>query len=434
MKKQINIALLGFGTVGSGVYEVIEKRQENELPHKVGAQVHITKVMVRNPDKYRDQVDVNTELTTDWQSIINDDNIDIVIELIGGIEPARTYILEALGRGKHVISANKDLIAVHGQEIFKKAAENHCDFMFEASALGAIPIIQPIKEDLAANQLSEIVGIMNGTTNYILTKMTEEGWDFQKALDDATALGYAEADPTADIEGLDAGRKVAILATIAFHTPAVFSDVYVEGITKITPRDIAYAKRLGCVIKLLGITARVGDGIEMRVHPALIAEDHPLATVNNSFNAAFIKGDAVGEVMFYGHGAGRLPTASAVAGDVINICRNMMTNSVGRVTDYSYDVLPVCPMSDVYSRFFVRFKVQDTPGVLAKIGECFGDAEVSIAQVIQSVLADEERDQAEVVVITHCVQESAFQTAMDCIELLNEIHSVESIIRVYGDM
>lgn len=436
MEKNIKIALLGFGTVGSGVYEVIEERQKNEFPYKVGANVDVKWVMALDPENLVDRVKPHTKLTSDWQDVISDPEVDIVIELIGGIEPARTFVLEALQAGKHVVSANKDLIAVYGMEIFKTAADNQCDFMFEASALGAIPIIQPLKESLAANRITEIVGIMNGTTNYILTKMSSQGWDFNQALAEATKLGYAEADPTADIEGIDAARKVAILANIAFHTPTHLDDVYVEGITKVTPSDISYAERLGCVIKLLGIASRLNDGIEMHVHPALIAKNHPLATVNDSFNAVFIRGDAVDEAMFYGHGAGRLPTASAVVGDVMHICRNIHNGLAGHNSDYTYESLPIKLMEEVSSRFFVRFVVRDTTGVLAAIGNCFGDAKVSIAQVIQSGLDREiEGEQsAELVVITHEVVEEKFWKAMASVRNQKDVFGVESIIRVYGDI
>lgn len=437
MNKTIHVALLGFGTIGSGTYEVIEERQKDALPHKVGAEVKVTWVYGRAQEKVSVQAHLasHTTFTSDWQDIIQDKDVDIVIELMGGIEPAKTYILDALRAGKHVVTANKDLIADHGQELFKTAADYHCDLMFEASALGAIPIIQPIKEDLAANTLTELVGIMNGTTNYILTKMGSEGWDFYDALAEAQRLGFAEADPTADIEGYDAGRKVAILATIAFHTPVTFADVTVEGITKITSSDMTYADRLGCVIKLLGLARRTNGGIDLRVYPALIAKGHPLASVNDAFNAIFIKGDAVDEVMFYGHGAGRLPTASAVVGDVINICRNLKTGSVGRVSDYSYDAIPVLEPGQSKSRFFLRMQVADSPGVLAKIGYAFGEAQVSIAQVIQGTSAESDNGHlAELVIITHEVEQAAFDQAIEAVTALDVVVKIESKVRVYGDI
>lgn len=431
-KDKINIALLGMGTVGSGVYEVIEHLQKGQFQYKVGADVHVTHILVRSPEKYQQQVLPHTMLTTNWEDILNDESVDIVIEVMGGIEPAKTYITEALRAGKNVVSANKDLIAVHGAALHKEAARMKKDFMYEAAVLGAIPIIHPLKESLAGNSITEIVGIMNGTTNYILTQMSEKGWDFDEALAKATELGYAEADPTADIEGLDAGRKVAILANIAFHTPAVFDDVYVEGITGITSLDMRYAKALGCVIKLFGIASRDKEGISLRVHPAIIAQNHPLASVNGSFNAAFVRGDAVDEAMFYGRGAGKLPTASAIVGDVIDVCRNIQYEAEGRIGDFTYENFPIKAMHQTVSRFYVRLLVSDRTGVLAEVGNCFGKTDVSIAEVMQKSTSKEEG--AELVIITHDVLEEKFNKAMKMIAESDKIFRVENIIRVYGEL
>lgn len=433
--RTIKVALLGFGTVGSGVYEVIEHMQKNHFIHKVGVNIEVAALLDLRADQLRDQVEPHTKLTADWQEIVNDPDIDIVVEVIGGLEPARTFILDALNHGKNVVSANKDLIAVHGAEIMATAAANNKDFMFEAAALGAIPIVHPLQEGLLGSQISEVVGIMNGTTNYILSKMTSEKWDFDEALAEATRLGYAEADPTADIEGLDAGRKVAILANLACHTPAVFDDVYIEGITKMSKADIEYAERLGCVIKLLGIIRRMDTGIQLCVHPALISNQHPLAAVNDSFNAVFVTGDAVDEAMFYGRGAGKLPTAGAIVGDIIDITRNILHQCEGRVGRSIYENFPVIPMQDTRSRFFVRFIVRDTTGVLAAIGTCFGNANVSIAEMIQRETEQtENEDAAELVVITHDVLEGNFNQALRCIEDLPQVYKVDSIIRVYGNL
>lgn len=431
-KSKIKLALLGFGTVGSGVYEVVMERQRSHFKQKVGAEVEIKTVLVRHPDKYKDQIDPSVQLTNGWAAIVEDPEIDIVVELIGGIEPARTYIMEALAAGKNVVSANKDLIAIHGRDIYAAAKRAGKDFMFEAAAMGAIPIVHPLMEGLVGNHISEIVGIMNGTTNYILTKMTSEAWDYEKALAEATRLGYAEADPTADVEGLDAGRKVAILANLAFHTPAVFEDVYIEGITKVTPTDISYARQLGGVIKLLGLATRTDRGIALRVHPALLPVNHPLASVNDSFNAAFVRGDAVDEAMFYGRGAGKLPTASAVVGDIIEIARNSLCGCEGRVGDITYESLPVLPIDEVRSSFFLRIRVIDSPGVLAKISGAFAKVEVSIAQVVQETAPGE--DLADLVIITHQVTEKYFRQAMDEILGMEVVDGIASIIRVYGDL
>ena len=321
MADTVKVALLGLGTIGSGVYKLIERQQE-EMSSKAGASIEIVAILVHNLGKEREGVD-RTLLTDRWEDIINNEEIQIVIELMGGIEPARTMILEALKAGKNVVTANKDLVAEYGGELLDTAAEKGVDFLFEAAVGGGIPIIRPMKQCLAVNEIDEVMGIVNGTTNYILTKMFEDGMDFDQALAQATELGYAEADPTADVEGLDAGRKIAILASIAFHSRIGFSDVYTEGITRITARDIAYARELGCVIKLLGIARNTPEGIETAVYPMLLPQHHPLASVRDSFNAIFVHGDAVDDAMFYGRGAGQLPTASAVMGDVIDVVRNL---------------------------------------------------------------------------------------------------------------
>lgn len=430
--KTIQVALLGMGTVGSGVYEIIENLQKGNFINKVGADVQVKRILVRSPKKYENMVAEHTILTTNWEDIVNDDDIDIVVEVMGGIDPARQYLTEALKAGKSIVSANKDLIAVHGRELEALAKENKKDFRYEASALGAIPIVQPLKENLAANHFSEIVGIMNGTTNYILTNMAEKGLSFEDALAEATELGYAEADPTADIEGLDAGRKVAILANIAFHTPVVFDDVHVEGITKISKLDMAFADSIGCAIKLLGIVTKLEDGLVLSVHPAIISKNHPLASVGGSFNAIFVTGDAVDEAMFYGRGAGKLPTASAVVGDVIDVCRDIVYGCEGRIGDYTYENIPIKPMGDTKSRFYVRLMIEDKPGVLAEIGACFGNHDVSIAQVQQKDSTG--ADEAEFIVITHEVLEEKFQCAIEEAKKAACVRQVENVIRIYGSV
>lgn len=430
--KTIQVALLGFGTVGSGTFEVIMDRQREQFAHKVGADLVVKTVLVRHPDKYRDLIPTQVQVTDDIDQILADEDIDIVVELIGGLEPAKTYILKALAAGKSVVSANKDLIAVAGREIYAAAAKAGKDFMFEAAAMGAIPIVHPLMEGLSANHIEEIVGIMNGTTNYILSKMAEEGWSYDQALAEATRLGYAETDPTADIEGLDAGRKVAILANLAFHCPAVFDDVYIEGITKVTSVDIAYAARFGYVIKLLGIANKQVEDVALRVYPALIDKRHPLASVSDSFNAAFVRGDAVDEAMFYGRGAGKLPTASAVVGDIIDISRNIVCGCEGRLGDSTYESCRFLPIDEVENPFFVRLTVKDSSGVLARIGQAFGDADVSIAQVVQETLSA--HDLADLVIITHSVKERNFRQALTAIRNIAVVEKVESIIRVYGDI
>ena len=423
----IKAALLGAGTVGGGVYQILE-RQKEEMPKKLGASVEIAKILVRDTKKEREGMD-SALFTDNWAEIREDSGIQIVIELMGGIEPARTYILEALRAGKHVVTANKDLLAEHGRELLDTAEENGCDLMFEAAVAGGIPIIRPLKQCLAANHITEVMGIVNGTTNYILTRMTAEGMEFSQALSRASELGYAEADPTADIEGYDAGRKVAIMASIAFNSRVTFDDVYMEGITKITAADIAYAAELNTVIKLLGVAKNTGDGIEAGVYPMLLPKDHPLASVQDVFNAVFVHGDAVDDAMFMGRGAGRFPTGSAVAGDLFEIARNIRTGSTGRIHCTCYKNLRVKPVEETNSRYFLRLQVEDRPGVLAGIASVFGNNNVSIAQVIQKNKCGE---LAELVVITDHVLERHFKDSLLVLREMSMIKEVSAILRVYG--
>ena len=429
-KKIIRAALLGLGTVGTGVYKVLKEQKEEMLP-KLGSQIEIKKILVRNLEKAAAKVDNPVVLTNQWEDIVNDPEIDIVIELIGGIEPAKSYILGALNAGKHVVSANKDLIAVYGKELLDAAEANHVDFLFEAAVAGGIPIIRPLKECLAGNHMTEVMGIVNGTTNFILTKMTQEGMEFKDALALATELGYAEADPTADIEGLDAGRKVAILASVAFNSRVVFDDVYIEGITKITSKDIKYAKELGSDIKLLGVANNTEDGIEAYVCPMLIPSSHPLASVNDSYNAVFVHGDAVENAMFYGRGAGELPTASAVVGDIFEIARNIKNNCSARIGCTCYKELPVKKMADTHNRYFLRLLVEDRCGVLAEMTAVFAKYHVSVEQIVQK--ASKHQDCAEIVVITAKVREGDFRTAMEELSGRSSVRKISSMLRVYGE-
>lgn len=424
--KKIKLALLGLGTVGTGVYKLIHMRSD-VMEQTIGAQMEIKKILVHNINKKREGIDPSL-LTDDWKEIITDDEIQIVVEVIGGIEPARTMILEALRAGKNVVSANKDLIAEQGRELLDTAQEAGKDFLFEAAVAGGIPIIRPLKQCLAANEISDVLGIVNGTTNYILTKMFEDGMEFSDALKKAQELGYAEADPTADVEGLDAGRKVAIMASIAFHSRVVFQDVYTEGISKITAADIAYAKEFDSVIKLLGVARNTETGIEAGVYPVMLNKDHPLASVRNSFNAVFIHGDAVDDAMFYGRGAGEMPTASAVAGDVIDVARDIAYGCTGRISCTCYRQLPVKPFGEVENKFFIRMQVQNRPGVLAQIATVFGEHEVSIARVVQKHVHEE---QAELVIVTEKVKELYMKDALDELGRMENIFEVSSVIREF---
>ena len=427
--KTIKVGLLGLGTVGTGVYKLIGRRSE-EMQQKTGAALEIKKILVHNMKKVRQGVDQNL-LTDQWKEIIEDDEIQIVIEVMGGIEPAKTMITEALKAGKNVVSANKDLIAEYGKELYDAAKEGSADFLFEAAVAGGIPIIRPLKQCLEGNQIDEIMGIVNGTTNYILTKMFEDGMDFTEALAKATELGYAEADPTADIDGLDAGRKVAILASVAFNSRVVFDDVYIEGITKISAKDIRYAKEMGCAIKLLGVARNTESGVEAYVCPMLIPNDHPLATVNDSYNAVFVHGDAVEDAMFFGRGAGELPTASAVVGDIFDIVRNMEAGCCGRIGCTCYKQLPVKKMEDTYNRYFLRLHVEDRCGVLAEMTEVFAKYHVSIAQIIQKDSQNQDDHLAEVVVITSKVREGDFKTAVQELSNKSSVKRISKTIRVY---
>lgn len=424
--KTVKVGLLGLGTVGGGVYKLLE-RQKEEMADKTGAHVEIAGILVHNLDKKREGVD-ETLLTDRWEDLLGNEEIEIIIEVMGGIEPARTMIGEALRAGKNVVTANKDLLAAHGEELLAIAEEKSADLLFEAAVAGGIPIMRPLRQCLAGNEISEVMGIVNGTTNYILTKMFEQGMGFEEALAKATELGYAEADPTADIEGLDAGRKVAIMASSAFHSRVVFDDVHVEGITKITAQDIKYAKEFDSVIKLIGIARNTPEGVEACVYPMLLSEEHPLASVRNSFNGVFVHGDAVDDVMFYGRGAGEFPTASAVMGDVIDVVRNIVCGCTGRITCTCYRDTPVKKFDDIRNKFFLRMQVDNQPGVLASIASVFGAHKVSINKVVQKIVTD---GIAELVIVTDAVKEYHMQNALDHLLCMKTVKEISSVIREY---
>ncbi|MGI6093034.1 MAG: homoserine dehydrogenase [Veillonellaceae bacterium] len=423
--KIINVALLGFGTVGSGVVKILNSNGDKIAP-KIGAALNVKTVLVRNPQKVRD-IEFSGNITTDYEQIINDPEIDIIVEVMGGENPTKDYILRALRAGKHVVTANKDVVAKYGKELFEAAEESNVDLMFEASVGGGIPIIRPLKQCLAANEISEVMGIVNGTTNYMLTKMTNEKMDFADVLAEAQAKGYAEADPTADVGGFDAARKLAILSSIAFGTRVALDDVYVEGITKISKQDIEYATELGYVIKLLAIGREDENGIDVRVHPAFIPSDHPLATVNDVFNAIYVRGNAVGETMFYGRGAGQMPTASAITADIIDVARNMMHNVNGRILCTCFDEKKLCNIKQTKSPYYIRILVDDKPGVLAAIAGAFGAQQVSLNSVIQKRKVN---NCAEIVLITYYVSEANIRLAIDTIKGMSVVNEVKNIIRV----
>ena len=350
---------------------------------------------------------------------------------MGGLHPAKEYMLRAMEAGKSVVTANKDVVAQFGQELFDMAEKHDVDFRFEASVGGGIPIIMPLKQCLTANRISEVLGIVNGTTNYMLTKMSEEGMSYDDVLKEAQEKGYAEANPSADVDGLDAARKAAILSSIAFNMRISLADVSVEGITKITPEDISYAKNLGYVVKLLAIGKETDDGINVRVHPVFLPKEHPLASVNGVYNAIFVRGNAIGEAMFYGPGAGSLPTASAVVADIIDVSRDIVTHSFGRLNCTCYREKVLCPIEKTQSSYYVRLLVEDKPGVLGAIATAFGNADVSLQSVIQTQRNGNE--QAEIVAITHCVSHANILAALGVLKALPVVSEVRNLIRVEND-
>ena len=427
MEKVIQIALLGAGTVGSGVVKVLEMNRR-QITERVGALIQLKTVLVRTLGKARPEL-ASYQVTDKIEDILNDEEIDVVVELMGGIHPAREYMLRAMEAGKSVVTANKDVVAQFGKDMFDMAERQDVDFLFEASVGGGIPIITPLKQCLTANKVTEIMGIVNGTTNYMLTKMTECGSDYNTVLKEAQEKGYAEANPSADVDGLDAARKAAILASLAFNTRVELKDVSVEGITKITPADIDYAKNLGYVIKLLAVGKDSPEhGVDVRVHPVFLPEDHPLASVNGVFNAIFVRGNAIGEAMFYGQGAGSLPTASAVVSDIIDVSRDILHHTFGRVRCTCYEKKKLCPLKETESSYYVRLLVDDKPGVLGFVATAFGDAGVSLKSVIQTQRNIIEH--AEIVAITHMVRHEQMEQALDVLNGLPVVDEIRSVIRV----
>jgi len=429
-KKQIKVGILGLGTVGSGTARILQENGDS-IKLKVGSDIKIAKVLVRDLSRPR-AVEIPLEALTDKvEDILENPEIDIVVEVMGGIEPARTYILKAMANGKSIVTANKELMAKHGKEILEAAEKNHVAIQFEASVGGGIPIIRPMKRCLAANDIEEIMGIINGTTNYILTKMTDEGSDFQEVLAEAQKAGYAEADPTADVGGYDAAYKIAILSSIGFSSRVSFDDVYFEGIDKVTAEDIEYAKDLGYTIKLLAIAKESPEGIEIRVHPTMIPSKHPLAAVKDVFNAIFVKGDAVGEVMFYGRGAGQMPTGSAIVADVIDIARDLTHDIQSRLNCTCFTDKKVKKIVDIESSYYVRLDCSNQPGVLSQIAGVFGENNVGLCSVIQKG-SKVGKEVAEIVWVTYQVKEKDLQQALKELTSLSIVQQISSVIRVEG--
>lgn len=424
--RTIRVGLIGLGTVGSGVVEILQ-RHSAHFRTRAGVDLVLERCADRDPARAAALGIGPESFTTDAADIIGDPAIDVVVELIGGTGVAREVVLDALKAGKAVVTANKALMATHGREVMDTAAEHGVDVLFEASVGGGIPIINPLKHSLVSNEIQAVYGIVNGTTNYMLTRMAEDGLDYDTALAEAQERGFAEADPTADVDGLDAAAKIAILASIAFNSRVTFADVPAEGIRSITPGDIAYARETGYEIKLVAIARRVDGGVDARVQPTMIRADHPLAKVNGVYNAIYVIGDAVGETMFFGEGAGSLPAASAVVGDIIEAARHIQRGCAGLVGCTCSEELPVRDIADLETAYYVRLHVADEPGVLAAVAGIFAEHDVSLASVIQRHAED---GAAEIVWITHRAAERDARAALDRIAALDVVHGIGSVLRV----
>ncbi|MET9102205.1 homoserine dehydrogenase [Streptomyces antibioticus] len=426
--RPLKVALLGCGVVGSEVARIMTTHAD-DLAARIGAPVELAGVAVRRPSRVREGIDPAL-VTTDATALVKRGDIDVVVEVIGGIEPARTLITSAFEHGASVVSANKALLAQDGAALHAAAGEHGRDLYYEAAVAGAIPLIRPLRESLAGDKINRVMGIVNGTTNFILDKMDSTGAGYQEALDEATALGYAEADPTADVEGFDAAAKAAILAGIAFHTRVRLDDVYREGMTEVTAADFASAKEMGCTIKLLAICERAADGgsVTARVHPAVIPLSHPLASVRGAYNAVFVESDAAGQLMFYGPGAGGAPTASAVLGDLVAVCRNRLSGATGP-GESAYAALPVSPMGEVVTRYHISLDVADKPGVLAQVATVFAEHGVSIDTVRQQGKDGE----ASLVVVTHRASDASLTGTVEALRKLDTVRGVASIMRVEGE-
>lgn len=429
MSEKISIGLLGFGTVGSGVIRIVENHQQ-ELQHQVGAEVVIDKVLVRDASKPR-AVEISEHLLTeDPEDVISNPNIDIVVEVMGGIETAKDYIIRSLNNKKHVVTANKDLMALYGAELLTVASKNGCDLFYEASVAGGIPIIRSLVEGLSSDRITKMIGIVNGTTNYILTKMSNEGSSYDDVLREAQELGYAESDPTADVEGLDAARKMAILGTLGFSMDIALEDVSVQGITSVTEEDLDYAKQLGYRMKLVGIAKRDEGKVEISVQPTLLPKNHPLASVNDVFNAVYVYGEAVGETMFYGPGAGSLPTATAVVSDLITVMKNMRLGVNGRSALPPLHEKQLKTDEEVLSKYFMRLHVEDKAGAFAEITSLFSNNNVSFEKLLQMPIKN--KDLAEVVIVSHQTNKKTYETIYNCLRDLDVVKEVMSSYRIEG--
>jgi len=425
-QEEVKIGFLGCGVVGGGTIQILQDNRES-IERKAGCRLEVKKVADVDWSRPRTVSVPPEKRTEDSWEVVRDPEISVVVEVIGGVKPAVDYVLEAINLGKNVVTSNKEMMAKEGARIMDAAAAKGVDICFEGAVGGGIPIIRPLKEGLAGNRIKQLIGIVNGTTNYILSQMQQEGREFAEVLQEAKEKGYAEADPTNDIEGFDAAYKLAILASIAFGSRINVESVYHEGISRVSAADMAYATELGYVIKLLAIGADTDQGLELRVHPTLVPREHPIASVNDVFNAVWVRGDAVGDVMFYGRGAGALPTGSAVVGDIIDVARNIRSGATGRVSCTCGPSVAPKSLDEIATEYYMRMQVADKPGVLAKIASVFGDEGVSIASVVQKKTAGE---RAEIVWITHQVKERNVRKSLHRIERLDAVSAVSNWMRV----
>ncbi|GKU83194.1 homoserine dehydrogenase [Niallia sp. NCCP-28] len=425
----ISIGLLGLGTVGTGVVKIIENHQD-KIMHQVGCPVKVKKVLVKNVNKERDISITKEMLTTNAEDILNDPEIDVVIEVMGGVEETKDYLTKALQNKKHVVTANKDLMALHGAKLLQQASQSGCDLFYEASVAGGIPILRGLVDGLASDRINKLMGIVNGTTNFILTKMSKQQRTYNEVLKEAQELGFAESDPTSDVEGLDAARKMTILATLGFSMNISLEDVKVQGISKVTEEDIRYGSQLGYTMKLIGVAQRDNEKVEVSVQPTFLIDSHPLAAVNDEFNAVYVFGEAVGETMFYGPGAGSMPTATAVVSDLVNVLKNMRLGVNGKGAVAPQYKKKLKEANEIFSKYFLRLQVKDEVGVFAEITSIFSQHGVSFEKILQ--LPVKEKGLAEIVLVTHHASLADYENILVELRDLKTVQTVKSSYRVEG--
>lgn len=428
--KEINVGLCGLGTVGTGVVKILKNHQD-EIKYKLGCEIVVKKVLVSNLHKERDVVIDEDWLTNNPEELVNNPDIDVIVEVMGGIEDTNILLEQALKNKKHIVTANKDLMAVHGQKLLKLAKQNDCDIFYDASVAGGIPILRSLSDGLASDRIQKIMGIVNGTTNYILTKMTDEKLAFEPVLKEAQDLGFAEADPTSDVEGLDAARKMTLLANLAFKMEIGLEDVEVTGITDISQEDITFATSLGYTIKLIGVASINSGKVEVSVEPTLLPQDHPLALVKNEYNAVYVYGEAVGETMFYGPGAGSMPTATAVVSDLMEVIKNIRLGISGNSYVTPQYETQLKENKEKYMKYFIRMEVDDEAGTFQKITNVFSDEKVSFAKILQ--LPGTNKDTAEIVMVTHKISKQQLLNSLDHLNGLSVVSKIISYYRVDGE-